>query len=113
MSMTNEQSQHYKELLIAERDRLGREIKLLETPPAFEDVPGDEDEADESTEYFNTTASAADLRKELGGIEHALLKIEKGTYGVCEATGKEIPAEVLEINPAALYHPEHQKELNK
>ncbi len=111
--MTNEQLQHYKELLIAERDRLNHEIKKLETPPLFEDVPGDEDDVDESTEYFNTTASAGDLRHELGNIEHALLKIEKGTYGICEATGKEIPTEVLEVNPAALYHPEYQKNLNK
>ncbi len=111
--MNQEQLQHYKKLLLSQRDILEDEIKKLETPPAYENVPGDEDEVDESTDYFNTTASAGDLRDEVGRVEHALLKIDGGTYGICEATGKEIPPEVLEVNPVALYHPDYQKELNK
>lgn len=111
--MNQEQQEHYKQLLLSQRAILEDEIKKLETPPAYEDVPGDEDEVDESTEYFNTTASAGDLRTEVGHIEHALLKIDNGTYGVCEATGKEIPSDVLEVNPTALYHPDYQRELNK
>ena len=111
--MNKEQLDHYKKILLSQKDVLENEIKKLETPPAYENIPGDEDEVDESTDYFNTTASASDLRDEVGRVEHALLKIERGTYGICEATGKEIPPEVLEINPVALYHPDHQRELNK
>jgi RNA polymerase-binding transcription factor DksA len=111
--MEHIQLAHFRELLLAQKEKLEEEIKKLETPPAFENVPGDEDEVDESTDYFNTTASALDLRKELEHIAHALLKIENGEYGVCEATGKEIPAEVLEVNPAALYHPEYQRKINE
>jgi RNA polymerase-binding transcription factor DksA len=111
--MTQEQLQHFKGLLEEQKTKLELEIKKLETPPAYEDVPGNEDEVDESTEYFNTTANAESLRDELGRVEHALLKIQNGTYGVCEATGKEIPLEALEINPLLQYHPEYQKEMNK
>ncbi len=111
--MNAEQLIHFKELLLAQKEQLAREIKKLETPPAYENTPGDEDEVDESTDYFNSTASAGDLREEMGRIDHALLKIDQGTYGVCEATGKDIPIEVLEVNPVALYHPEHQKEMNQ
>lgn len=110
--MTQEQLQHFQGLLGEQKTRLEEQIKKLETPPAYENVPGNEDEVDESTEYFNTTAEAEALRTELGKIEHALLKIENGTYGVCEATGKEIPLEALEVNSALQYHPEYQKKLN-
>lgn len=111
--MEKEQLQHFKDLLEQQKIKLEKQIKKLETPPAYEDVPGNEDEADESTEYFNATASAEELREELGRVEHALLKIENGTYGICEETGKEIPLEALEINPVLQYHPELQKKLNE
>ena len=111
--MDQAQLKHFEELLKTQKAKLETEIKKLETPPAFENVPGDEDEVDESTEYFNATATSGSLQDELGRVEHALLKIENGTYGICEATEKEIPLEALEINPVLLYHPEYQKEQNK
>jgi DnaK suppressor protein len=34
----------------------------------------------------------------LGNVESALLKIEKGEYGICENCGKEISPSILEIS---------------
>ncbi len=40
---------------------------------------------------------------ELKETLHALEKIKNGSYGICEKTGKRIPAERLEVNPIARY----------
>ena len=44
----------------------------------------------------------------LGEVEHALRRIEDGTYGTCELTGKPIPAERLEAVPWTRYTVEMQ-----
>jgi RNA polymerase-binding transcription factor DksA len=41
------------------------------------------------------------LETELADLEKALRKVDEGTYGICEACGKPIPAERLEAMPAA------------
>jgi RNA polymerase-binding transcription factor DksA len=38
---------------------------------------------------------------ELADVEHALKRLDEGTYGVCEACGGAISAERLEAVPAA------------
>lgn len=42
-------------------------------------------------------------------IEEALKRIEKGTYGICEMSGKTIPAERLEVRPYARFTVECQE----
>jgi RNA polymerase-binding protein DksA len=46
-------------------------------------------------------ASENSIRQELAQIEHALEKIEKGTYGMCDNCGKPISPERLEALPQA------------
>jgi DnaK suppressor protein len=46
-------------------------------------------------------------------IEEALKRIEKGTYGVCELTGKVIPKARLEAIPWARFTVEAQQQLEK
>jgi YteA family regulatory protein len=41
------------------------------------------------------------LEEELEDIEYSLQQIEKGTYGICEVTGKPIAKERLEVLPTA------------
>ena len=41
------------------------------------------------------------LEEEKGEIDAALVRIQKGTYGVCEKTGEKIPVERLTANPIA------------
>jgi RNA polymerase-binding transcription factor DksA len=37
----------------------------------------------------------------LGAIDHALQKIEDGTYGICDMSGQQIPKSRLELIPWA------------
>ncbi len=43
----------------------------------------------------------AGIRDRLDQIEHAMRRIDTGTYGTCEVCGEVIPAERLEAFPAA------------
>ena len=43
------------------------------------------------------------LKSDLKEIESAILKIKKGTYGVCDRCGKSIDIKRLEAKPQALY----------
>jgi RNA polymerase-binding transcription factor DksA len=49
----------------------------------------------------------ASLSDQLGDVERALAKLEKGTYGLCETCGKEIAEARLEAMPAARYCIDH------
>ena len=42
----------------------------------------------------------AELRNALGEVEHALAKVDAGTYGRCEKCGQPIGAARLEAKPA-------------
>ena len=50
------------------------------------------------------------LQRELQQIDHALERIEAGTYGVCEVGGEVIPVERLEARPLATLCIQHQRE---
>ena len=43
------------------------------------------------------------LKKDLKEIEAALIKIKKGTYGVCERCGKKIESGRISVKPQAIY----------
>jgi DnaK suppressor protein len=49
----------------------------------------------------------------LSNIERALQKIDEGTYGLSDASGKPIPAERLKAFPEALYTEEEQRQREK
>ena len=52
-------------------------------------------------------------RKLLEEIDAALTRIEDGTYGICQATGKPIAKARLEANPWARYCVEHARKLEQ
>ncbi|KAA6451821.1 TraR/DksA C4-type zinc finger protein [Bacillus swezeyi] len=52
-------------------------------------------------------------KNRLEEVEDALKRMEDGTYGICEATGKEIPYERLEALPYARKTAEAQAETEK
>lgn len=62
---------------------------------------GQEDNAQETTEYATRLPLEHQLEKRLQEIEEALKKIDQGTYGFCEACSELIDAERLRANPAA------------
>lgn len=95
-----ENIQIYKQKLEEKKSYLEEEIKKLKVAVDFGDDgnPMDE-EADESEEYANQAAVAQEFKNQKTDIEDALVKIEKGIYGICEKCSKEIEGEVLDVEP--------------
>lgn len=73
-------------------------------------------QADEGTDDFNRTISLNLTTREyetLQSIDHALEKMEEGTYGICEITGKEIPLPRLDAIPYVATTREAQEMLER
>ena len=94
--------------LKTERQRLTEELENLQAnvPSSEERREGSpfgkrEEEATETLELEKRLALENRTRQELAGIEHALEKFEKGTYGLCDNCGKPIAPERLEALPQA------------
>jgi RNA polymerase-binding transcription factor DksA len=71
----------------------------------------DQHQADIGTETFDRERDLSLLEQveaELSDIDHALERLETGTYGTCEACGKDIADERLEVLPAARFCLEDQ-----
>jgi DnaK suppressor protein len=63
----------------------------------------DQHQADVGTETFEREKDLSILegvQAELSDIEHALQRLEEGTYGTCEACGRPIDEARLEVLPA-------------
>jgi DnaK suppressor protein len=70
------------------------------------------DNADRAITFRNSNEAMLLLEhveKQLGDIDHALKRLEAGTYGICENCGEQIQAERLEIMPVATLCVECQK----
>lgn len=66
----------------------------------------DQHQADTGTETFERERDLSVLEQiegELADVEHALRRLDEGTYGTCEACGKPIPDERLEALPATRF----------
>ena len=66
----------------------------------------DQHQADVGTETFNRERDLSILERveaELDDVEHALRRLDDGTYGTCEACGRTIDAGRLEAVPAARF----------
>lgn len=96
----------FQKRLEAERDAIESRIAtnkrgIQETVRDESGVGDTEDEADLLYEREAEIDENARERKELEQIEKALERIEQGTYGVSEVSGKPIPMERLEALPYA------------
>jgi RNA polymerase-binding transcription factor DksA len=63
-------------------------------------------QADLSTEPFNRERGLSileDIDAELSDVEHALRRLDDGSYGTCEACGRPISGDRLEAMPAARF----------
>ena len=66
----------------------------------------DQHQADVGTETFQREADLSlleQVQSELADVEHALRRLDDGTYGTCEACGKPIDDGRLEALPAARF----------
>src|SRR5437588_11313733 len=76
----------------------------------------DQHQADVGSETFEREMDISILEQveaELDDVEHALRRLDEGTYGVCEACGKPIPEARLQAVPAARFCLEHQTEAER
>jgi DnaK suppressor protein len=91
-------------LLALVREREAEGISQAEGDQLSELADYDQHQADLGTETFEREKDFSlleQLEAELDDLDHALRKLDEGTYGICEACGKEIPAERLEAMPGA------------
>lgn len=71
----------------------------------------DQHPADAGSETFEREKDMAilsNLEEQVAEIEKALARVDEGTYGTCEACGKPIGEERLEVVPTARYCVEDQ-----
>ena len=102
-----------RQLLADERARLTGLLDGL--PQQSTDRPDSdptEQGADAASSQFDDEMRdtiAEDLRAELREVELAEQRLERGEYGICEASGEPIPDERLRAQPATRFRVEHQE----
>lgn len=111
--LTQEQVQSFKARLEKERDLLQGELASLgkQNPNNPEDwepaaAAGEfgadrNDNADLIEELHENNAAINELEVRLKNVNEALLRIEEGSFGICEVSGEDIEPERLNANPAA------------
>jgi DnaK suppressor protein len=96
-----------RELLVKERDEVASLLRGTEREAETgleenDDIPRDYgDEALPLTQQGNDEAVAEELQDRLDAIDRALARLDAGTYGRSVLSGKPIPDERLEADPAA------------
>jgi RNA polymerase-binding protein DksA len=98
------QFKHIRVHLEIERKRLTEELELKVIPSASESHDGSpfgkkDETAAERFELDKRLALTQHIREQLADMKHALEKLEKGTYGLCDFCGKPIPFARLEAIP--------------
>ena len=108
----------FRKRLLAMRAQITNQVReASEDVKSVDEVKGySQHQADEGTDDFNRTISLSVSSKEQGvlrQIDRALEKIDDGTYGVCDVTGKPIPVKRLEAVPYASMTVEAQEQIEK
>lgn len=110
----------FKAILLQKRSELVGDVSTMENEAlmgqsgSLSHLP--QHMAEQGSEAYDQSLSldlAAADRKLIKQIDDALARIENGTYGVCELTGKPIKAERLEELPWARYSIEAARELER
>lgn len=103
-----------RKLLEAERSRLeevmsSAELETLEESEAesYQELSSvDQHSGDLGTATYEREKADSirtSVEGQLADVEHALARLEAGSYGVCELCGKKIPDERLKARPAARF----------
>lgn len=99
-----------KQQLLGEKSRLESELSRFAKSTGvegsyetqIENIGTDlDDNTTEVEGYVDNLALESNLESQLKDTNDALGKMEKGTYGICEKSGKEISVERLKVYPAA------------
>jgi DnaK suppressor protein len=118
MSLKKEQISMFQNRLESLRNNLTSAIR--ETTKDVKDIDQtkgySQHQADEGTDDFGRTVNLEISNREslvLRQVERALEKIEEGTYGLCDISGKEIPIKRLEAIPYATMTVDSQEKFEK
>lgn len=104
-----EELQEFRALILSKIEKAEHDLEMLQQA-----IAGSENEANDTAPTFKTLEEgsnvllkeensklAARQQKFIRDLRAALIRIENGTYGICQATGKLIPKERLMIVPHA------------
>lgn len=118
--LTDSQLSELKHMLLEQKKDLENHFKLNDQENSqmggtLKDSTGelssyDNHPADVGTETFERSRDFAineTLDNELDQVNEALKRMEDGTYGICNESGKKIPFERLQAIPYTAYHVEH------
>lgn len=106
-----QQLEHLRAQIMRTFEESSREVKSPEESKGYS-----QHQADEGTDDFNrqiTIQLSGEETQVLKLIDHALKKIEDGTYGICDVTGKPISKKRLEAIPYASMTVEAQEQQEK
>ncbi len=102
--------EHYRQLLLDEMARLEEERDYVRKSNSDmdgnlpEDAEGDEDTTDLASSLMDKEMDLSveeEIEETMAAIEHALRKMEDGTYGICDVSNAPIPKSRLELIPWA------------
>ncbi len=102
----------YKTMLESEREEILNDLKGVavrdtvtgefNTVSDTSETEADELDLDNRNEDYETDSALTDtLSLRLKEVEHALERINNGTYGICEVSGEPIEEDRLNANPSA------------
>ena len=117
--LTSRKVSHFRELLLRKRREVMGDVSSMEQEALGnegENIAHLTDMADAGTDQYEQefTLDLMERDRELvHEINHALAKIEDGTYGVCEGTGQPIAEPRLEAQPWARFGIEHARRMEK
>ena len=103
--LTDDLLKELRSALEGDRDQLRRQIADLPTEDDFDENHADSGQV--AAEQGESRVLAGALGDQLAEVEHALEKMDAGTYGLCEADGEPIPEGRLEAMPATRFCIDH------
>lgn len=101
--MNAEKLAHFKQKLLDMRSGLLREMAAIDAAtPGEAERDGDQaDHASAETDRDIVEINRARVQRMLDDVDHALLRIASGGYGICVDTGEPIELKRLEAQPTA------------
>ena len=114
MNLTQTEIDELKQMLLEMKSQLQESIEgnVRDVRSPEESRGYSQHQADEGSNDFDRKMSIQLTAEEvqlLKKIDYALQKIEEGTYGICEVTGKPIPKQRLQVIPYAVVTVEAQE----
>ena len=118
MPLKKNDIEKFRKILLEAKGQILKQLQgSSEDVKQYEESKGySQHQADEGTDDFDTTMILEISSKGytiLRQINRALEKMDEGTYGICDITGKEIPKARLEAIPYATMTVEAQSKLEK